>query len=163
MLDAQVDGRSLRVEVQEQQDGRYRVSLDGRALLVDAQAAGRGFVSLLIDGQSHAAGLERRGDGYLVVIGQDSFTVELSEAVAGTSAAPREKSGPARLKAPMPGKIVRVLARPGDALEAGQGLVVMEAMKMENELKSPRAGKLSELKVNEGQTVESGQLIAVVE
>ncbi|MBI3932606.1 MAG: acetyl-CoA carboxylase biotin carboxyl carrier protein subunit [Acidobacteria bacterium] len=63
----------------------------------------------------------------------------------------------------MPGKIVRVLVGAGDEVGAGQGLVVMEAMKMENELRAPRAGRVRELPVREGQTVETGALLALVE
>jgi biotin carboxyl carrier protein len=70
--------------------------------------------------------------------------------------------GPQRVDAPMPGKIVRVLVKEGDAVEEGQGLVVVEAMKMENELKSPKAGVVRELHAQEGQPVEAGAKLAVV-
>ena len=71
--------------------------------------------------------------------------------------------GRASLKAPMPGKVVRVLVAAGDSVAAGQGLVVVEAMKMQNELKSTRAGVVLEVHAQEGQTVEAGSLLAVVE
>ncbi len=161
--EARVDGRSVKVELRQQDDGRFAVALDGQALAVDAREAGRGFVSLLVEGRSHTAAVARQADGWSVVIGRDAFVVELLEASRSGAAAPRAATGPARLKAPMPGKIVRVLAGVGALVEAGQGLVVMEAMKMENELRAPRPGTLRELGVHEGQTVETGHLIAVVE
>ena len=161
--EARVDGRSVPVEVREEVDGRFAVTVDGQRLSVDAREAGRGFLSLLVDGQSHTAAALRQGDGWAVVIGRDAFAVDLLEASRHVGSAPRAATGPARLKAPMPGKIVRLLAAVGAPVEAGQGLVVMEAMKMENELRAPRAGQLRELGVQEGQTVETGHLIAVVE
>lgn len=161
--EARLDGRSVQVEVREEPDGRFAVTLDGQRLAVDAREAGRGFLSLLVEGQSHTAAALRQGDGWAVVIGRDAFVVELLEASRHAGSAPRAAAGPARLKAPMPGKIVRLLAAVGAPVEAGQGLVVMEAMKMENELRAPRAGQLRELGVHEGQTVETGHLIAVVE
>ncbi len=161
--EARVDGRTVKVELRQEADGCFAVTLDGQALSVDACEAGRGFLSLLIGGQSHTAAVARQGEGWAVVIGRDAFAVELQEASRYTGAAVRVATGPARLKAPMPGKIVRLLASVGTVVEAGQGLVVMEAMKMENELRAPRAGTLRELGVREGQTVETGHQIAVVE
>ncbi len=71
--------------------------------------------------------------------------------------------GPQRLLAPMPGKVVKVLVRPGDAVEAGQGLIVVEAMKMENELRAAKAGRVASVAVTEGQSVDAGAVLAVVE
>ena len=71
--------------------------------------------------------------------------------------------GERRVSAPMPGRIVRVLVRAGDAVAAGQPLVVVEAMKMENELKSPKAGRVKEVSVAEGTSIEAGRLLVVVE
>jgi biotin carboxyl carrier protein len=97
------------------------------------------------------------------VVGSHEFAVELETARADSAAARRAPAGAARLLAPMPGRIVRVLAEAGQQVEAGQGLVVMEAMKMENELRAPRAGRVAEVHALEGQTVETGALLAVVE
>jgi biotin carboxyl carrier protein len=72
-------------------------------------------------------------------------------------------SGPQRLVAPMPGKIVKVLVKPGDAVQPRQGLVVVEAMKMENELRAARAGTVRDIFVREGQSVDAGTPLAVVE
>ncbi len=164
IFDAQLEGRSLRVEVQER-DGLYHVHVDGRALIVDYQDVGHGFASLLIDGRSHEVGLERQAGGlWSVHAGGALHTLELHGAARGVAAgAAKPQSGPAKLSAPMPGKIVRVLVAAGCDVEAGQGLIVMEAMKMENELRAPRAGRLSEVRVREGQAVETGTLLAIIE
>jgi len=163
LFDATVDGRTLRVEVRGR-DGRYVVTLDGRALEVDHQETGPHFASLIIGGRSYEAGLEKRPDGYNVVLAEDVLYVEICGASQGAAAAPRKAAtGPARVVAPMPGRLVRVLVQPGQQVEAGDGLVVIEAMKMENELRSPRAGRVAELSVREGQAVETGALLVVVE
>jgi biotin carboxyl carrier protein len=163
LFDATVDGRTIRVEVRAREGG-YVVTLDGRALEVDHQETGAHFVSLLIGGRSYEAGLEKLEGGYNVVLSEDVLFVELRGASQGASAAARKaEAGPARILAPMPGRLVRVLVQPGQEVQAGDGLVVMEAMKMENELRSPRAGRVAELAVREGQAVETAALLVVVE
>jgi biotin carboxyl carrier protein len=161
ILDATVDGRTIRVEVQGG-DGRYRLTLDGKPLEVDLAGGPRGLASLLVGGESHEVGIEKRDGSYTLVFPGESFTVDLAAAASGTTAPARHPPGPARVVAPMPGRVVRVLAEPGADVVAGQGLFVIEAMKMENELKSPRAGRLQEVAVREGQAVEAGALLAVV-
>jgi biotin carboxyl carrier protein len=161
-FEATADGRTFRVEVRAAQ-GRYQVSLDGRLLDVDFQETPGGFVSLLIAGRSYEAGLVRRPGGYTVVLPDDAIDVELAAAAAGAAPARKAAGGRVELRAPMPGRIVKVMAAPGEDVTAGQGLVVMEAMKMENELRSPRPGRVKEIHVRERQTVETGALLAVVE
>ncbi len=163
-FDAIVEGRTVAVEVRGR-DGRYAVTVDGRPLSVDLQdfhhdAAG---VLVFVEGRSYDVGVERRGTGYRVLLRDDVVEVELAAAAAGTGELRRATGGPARIAAPMPGKIVRVFVAIGQDVTAGQGLVVMEAMKMENELKAPRNGRVKELAVREGQAVETGAPIAVVE
>jgi biotin carboxyl carrier protein len=162
IFDATVDGRSLRVEVRGK-DGRYVVLLDGAPLEVDLQETGSHFVSLLIGGKSYEAGLEKRPGGYTVVLTDDVVSVDLAEGTKGAALPARRAGGPARVTAPMPGKLVRVLVTPGQDVAAGEGLVVVEAMKMENELRAPRAGRVAEVHALEGRAVETGTLLAVVE
>lgn len=161
IFDASVLGRTLRVEVRGR-DGRYQVSLDGVLHEVWASDTAHGFRVFRIGTQSHELGLAREGDGYLVSFPGDSIEVALAESARGGAPAPRRDHGPARLTAPMPGRIVRVLSQQGADVAAGQALVVIEAMKMENELRAPRGGRLLELLVREGQAVEAGALLAVV-
>ena len=163
IFDATVAGRTLRVEVRGG-EGRYQARLDGRPIEVDLHQTGRDFVSLLIDGRSYELGLEKTASGYKVVFPEDNLQVELQEATRGGAVnARRAVSGPARVTAPMPGKVVRVLVAPGEQADAGHGLLVMEAMKMENEIRAPRAGRIREVLVREGQAVEQGALLIVLE
>jgi biotin carboxyl carrier protein len=161
-LDATVDGRTVRVEVRHEDDG-YAVTLDGTRLGVDLAEAGEHFVSLLVGGFSYEVGLEKRSDGYRVHLADDTVTVSLAEGARDGARPVRRARGPARLTAPMPGRVVRVLAEEGREVGPGEGLVVIEAMKMENELKAPRKGRVHEVAVREGQAVEAGALLVVVD
>jgi biotin carboxyl carrier protein len=160
-LDATVDGRTIRVEVRRKGEG-YAVTLDGAALEVDLVETDDHFANLIVDGSSHEVGLEKRPDGYRVHLRDDTVTVALAEASRDGASRLRRPHGPERLTAPMPGRVVRVLAEEGREVETGQGLVVIEAMKMENELKAPRKGRVREIAVREGQAVETGALLVVV-
>lgn len=163
IFDATVEGRSYRLEVKARND-RYVVAIDGHPLEVDWQAAGGDFSSLLIDHHSYEVGVSRQRGGYAVVLDDAQLLVELSEGARGAGPLTKQgPSGPSKITAPMPGKIVRVLAELGQQVAAGQGLVVMEAMKMENELRAPRAGRVKDLGVREGQAVETGALLVVLE
>jgi acetyl/propionyl-CoA carboxylase alpha subunit len=124
---AAVDGRACRVTVTGSQGGHAPSTRPRR------MAPSGAPISAAVDGRSYTVGLEPRSGGYRVNVGSDAFVVDLAEATrAAAPAAVRVPQGPARLTAPMPGRIVRVLVEPGQAVESGQGLVVMEAMKMEN-------------------------------
>jgi biotin carboxyl carrier protein len=161
-FDATVDGRSYRVEVKARND-RYEVAVDGHPLEVDWQDAGGDFASLIIDGHSYQVGVSRQSGGYAVVLDEAQLLVEISQGTRGAgSPAKHGPRGPSKITAPMPGKIVRVLVEPGQQVAAGQGLIVMEAMKMENELRAPRAGRVEDLRAREGQAVETGALLVTL-
>lgn len=162
-FEATVDGRAVSVEVRERQ-GRYTVVLDGRVHEVDWHELGPQVAHLLVGGHSHDVALARRPGGFEVGVGGRNVAVEVAEAAAGGGAGPRRTaSGRARVTAPMPGRIVRVLVEPEATVAAGDPLVVMEAMKMENELAAPRAGRVKEVAVTERQAVETGALLVVLE
>jgi biotin carboxyl carrier protein len=163
ILDATVAGRTLRVEVRIV-SGRLEVSLAGRPIDVDYLPSGAHFASLLVDGRSFEVGLLASDGGYTVFFPDDTLEVQLQEAArAGAAPARKAALGPARLVAPMPGKVVKVLLAAGGDAALGQGLVVIEAMKMENELRAPRAGRVREIHVSEGQAVETGALLVVID
>ena len=144
--------------------GRYQARVDDRPIEIDLHQTGRDFVSLLIAGRSYELGLEKTETGYRVVFPEDTLEVELQDATRGSGrVAKKAPSGPARVMAPMPGKIVRVVVAPGAKVAAGESLLVMEAMKMENEIRAPRAGRIREVVVREGQAVEQGALLIVLE
>jgi biotin carboxyl carrier protein len=163
LLEATVDGRRVSVEVRAIAEG-YAVLLDGRSFSVDARPAGGDTMSLIMDGRSHLATLARRPGGYTVHLRGDTFEVDLAEAERTEGpVARRAPSGPLRVTAPMPGRLVRVLVEKGQEVQAGQGLVVMEAMKMENELRAARAGRVAEVHARERQAVETGALLVVLD
>jgi biotin carboxyl carrier protein len=114
-----------------------------------------------------AAGSQGREVRLLVTTAGHLLPAEVSDAAvegaAARAAQGRVSTGPISLRAPMPGRVVKVLARAGDQLKAGQGVLVVEAMKMENEIKVPRDGRLRDMRVVEGATVDAGEELAVLE
>lgn len=145
---------------------RFKLTVNGVTYQVDALALEHGTMSMLVDGQSYSAEFEESGDEVGVLLrGQVSrFDVADERRLrlrAGTAAFSVE--GKQLVTAPMPGKVVKVLVKVGDEVKEGQGLVVVEAMKMENELKSPKAGKVTELFAKEGTTVENNAKLVIVE
>jgi biotin carboxyl carrier protein len=161
IFEAKAGDETFRLEVRAQ-NGTYTVDVDGRRVCVDVSETGP-FLTLSIDGRIHEVGIFRRGSSFDVVLPEELIEVDLSDVTR--AAAPggiRSASGPARLIAPMPGKVARVLVTQGQTVAAGAGLLVIEAMKMENELRAPRSGTVIELLAREGQAVESGALLAVV-
>ena len=135
-------------------------------LEVDAVPLQGAAVSLIVGTRSYRCDIEPRKDGQLHVrVNQSVVPLEmLDERKLRLRRASGKFTleGPQRIDAPMPGKVVRVLVKVGDEVQEGQGLLVVEAMKMENELKSPKAGKVTELHAVEGAAVESGAKLAVV-
>lgn len=166
LFDATVAGKTTRVEVREIQ-GRYRVTVGDKTVELDALKTGPTDLSVLIDGMSHDVSVERNvgatgSESVGIIIRGDRFDVELKDAVKGAALGKVATSGPLKLNAPMPGKIVKLLVAVGDTVEAGKGVIVMEAMKMENELKASRAGTVQEIRVKEGQAVEMGAPLLVI-
>jgi len=137
-----------------------------RVFEVDAVHLAGEAMSLLVDGRSVRCEVEPGKDGKVaVLVGDEVHELEiLDERRLRLRRASGKFSleGPQRVDSPMHGKVVRVLARQGDRVLEGQSLVVVEAMKMENELKSPKAGVVAELHAQEGQAVEAGAKLAVV-
>jgi biotin carboxyl carrier protein len=160
-FDAATGGETARIEVRET-TGRYRVTVGERTLELDVVKTSDHDFSVLIDGVSHDVTVEKTSGGFAVLVRGDRFDVDLKDAVKGLALGPAAHAGPLKLTAPMPGKIVKVLVAAGEAVEAGHGVLVMEAMKMENELKAGRAGTVQEIRVKEGQAVEMGALLLVI-
>jgi biotin carboxyl carrier protein len=160
----QIDGRETTLDVRE--DGAQREFRLGtgelrRAHVLEIEP---GLYSILLDGRSYEARVENGQDGVAVIIRGRRMRVELEDPRrASRKSAGRRTDGPLQVTAPMPGKIVRLLVAPGDEVTAGQGLVVMEAMKMQNELKAARPGRVVSIPVHEGDTVSAGDILAVIE
>jgi acetyl/propionyl-CoA carboxylase alpha subunit len=162
---ALLDGEERQVEVTQRGDG-YRVVIGDETLEVDAVHLQGHAVSLIVGTRSARCDIEPGRDGRIaVLVGDTAHTLELLDErrLRLRRASGRfSLEGPQRIDAPMPGKVVRVMVKVGDKVEEGQGLLVVEAMKMENELKSPKAGTVTELVAVEGAAVESGAKLAVV-
>jgi len=154
------------VDIEDQGSGRYLLTINGARHLVDAVPLDHGAVSLLIDGRSYDVELDEVGDEVQVLVDGQVVAVDVADERAlrlRAGAASFTVTGKVTLTAPMPGKVVRVLVAPGAAVTEGQGLVVVEAMKMENELKSPKAGKVIEVFAKEGSAVEANAKLLTVE
>jgi biotin carboxyl carrier protein len=141
-------------------------SVDGRVMTVDARMLEPGVMSLLIT-YPNAQGRQYRcvldGDGVVIGGRRHGFEVVDPRSLQGRRGAGAGTDGPRPVKAPMPGRVVRLLVEVGAEVLEGQGVVVIEAMKMQNELKSPKAGRVVRLGVEVGDTVGSGDVLVVVE
>jgi len=143
----------------------WEMTLDGRILSVDVTAiAGRW--SLLIGSRSYEVAVERRSNGERIVY-VNGVAVPISimdprERLVRRRGTVSAETGPRSIVSPMPGRIVKVLVREGEVVAAQQGLVVVEAMKMENELRAPRAGQVSAVKVVEGMSVEAKTVLVTL-
>lgn len=148
-------------------DANQTVEINGEPHRVDFRnIEGSGFYSALIDNRSWQALVERDGDEYrisidgelYVVTVQDERTRKIQKALNKASTA----SGEFILKAPMPGLVRQIPIQVGQTIPQGQGLIILEAMKMENELRSPRAGVVQEIRVKPGDAVELGQTLVII-
>lgn len=143
---------------------RMRVTIDGRTIEADAVEVAECTYSVVIGGRSFEVRVEPRAGGLHVHAGPREYSIVIADPRAwrGRHGGGLEAEGRQEIVAPMPGKIVRVLVEQGAAVEAGQGLLVVEAMKMQNEIRSPKKGTLERLLVKEGQAVNSGEALGVV-
>jgi biotin carboxyl carrier protein len=123
-----------------------------------------GVYSVLMDGRSYEAYVEETTGGLEVSINGFRFEIEARDPRRWSrKSTGRGGHGVQSIASPMPGKVVRVLVATGDQVEAGQGMVVVEAMKMQNEIKASRAGKVLLVAVQEGATVTAGEVLATIE
>jgi biotin carboxyl carrier protein len=146
----------------DRQDGAYVVEVDGERHEVDARKLEADFYSIVVDGRSYEVSVEPEGDGYHVRHGAAGQLVTFFD----PSRQGRERqheAGPEKVISAMPGKVVRILVSEGDEVEAGQGVAVVEAMKMENEITAGKAGRVRSIDAQPGQSVEGGGLLLVIE
>jgi biotin carboxyl carrier protein len=156
--------RSIELAPQRDDPSPMTALIDGRNIAADIVKISSGVYSILLGGRSLEPTVEENAEGHLVRVAGHEFQIKIvdprswrSRAGGGT-----ELAGKQQVVAPMPGKIISVLVVAGQKVEANQGLLVIEAMKMQNEIRSPKSGAVERLLVKEGQTVSSGEILAVV-
>ncbi|HEY6046642.1 MAG TPA: biotin/lipoyl-containing protein [Pyrinomonadaceae bacterium] len=144
---AEIDGRSYQLEVQELAAGRYTLMAEGLVF------------------ECRVEGTPESGNTVEVFAGHRQFPIAIIDPkrLRSGATASAQADGAARIIAPMPGKVVRVLVEAGAQVASGDGVVVVEAMKMQNEMKAPKAGTVSSLKVEQGATVNAGDVLAIIE
>jgi len=142
-------------------DGRYQVNLDNREYLVDSSLISDNCLSLLVNGKAYTVYFaEAEGKRYLSIGGEQFCIQEAKSERVTASESDMGAVGEAPVAAsPMPGKVVKILVKEGDEVEKGQGLVIVEAMKMENEIKSPVKGKVEKVNFKPGDLVDAAQPI----
>src|ERR1700704_2954182 len=156
-----VSGKSHRLELEKAASG-WECRLDGQRVNVDAVITRRDVSSLLVDGHAYEIKREQSATDLHMWVGTTCLAVELRDPRSPNKDAGDEK-GPRTILAPMPGRVVRLLVAENSEVEAGQGIVVIEAMKMQNEIKSPKKGTVKKISATPGAAVNPGDVLAIVE
>jgi biotin carboxyl carrier protein len=161
--DITIEGKSHRLDLQRN-GGAWTCRLDGREVEVDAVLARPDVLSLRIGNKAYEVKCERVAGEMHLWVGSARLAAEVRDprSLHGRVRVVDDR-GPKKLTAPMPGKIVRVLVSQGADVEAGAGVLVVEAMKMQNEIKSPKKGIIQKVLVSEGAAVNAGDVLAIVE
>jgi biotin carboxyl carrier protein len=159
-----VAGKVHKVEL-TRTESNWLCKLDGRELPLDVVSTRNGVLSLLLEGRSYEIKQEQTAGETNIVVGNHRFNANVRDprSLRSRRASETGAQGVRKITAPMPGKVVRILVSVGEPLEAGQPVLVIEAMKMQNELKSPKKGVLKKVNVIPGAAVEAGQALAEVE
>ncbi|HSD87770.1 MAG TPA: biotin/lipoyl-containing protein [Kofleriaceae bacterium] len=157
------DGRDRTVSVEGPlPDGRFRVTIDGQSHEVDGRAVRPGTWSIMLGGKSYVVDLDKRRAGIAASVGASEAMLQVEDALHRRLAAAAQPRGAARgetLRAPIAGKVVKVLVAVGDEVAPGTPVIVLEAMKMENELVAERGGKVTTVNKQAGQAVDTGDLL----
>ncbi len=160
----EVEGREFVVEIEER-DGRTAFRLNGQPIEADVTEIEPGVYSILRSGHSFEIKIEEDGGQTRAhVVGSPyPFTVRVQDPRRRKAAGALAAEGRQNVASPMPGKVVRILVAEGQAVKAGQGLIVVEAMKMQNEIKSPKDGAVVKISARAGSTVNAGETLIIVE
>jgi biotin carboxyl carrier protein len=156
-----IAGKQQQVDLESTASG-WKCRIDGREVEIEVAEVQSGHLSILYDGKSYDV---RRGADAEVFVGSNRYQVGVADARSWRSKRQMAgaEAGPQKLTASMPGKIVRVLATDNGKVSAGQGVIVIEAMKMQNEIRSPREGTVKKILVREGSNVNAGETLAIIE
>jgi biotin carboxyl carrier protein len=159
-----IEGKTHKVEV-ARADGQWHCRLDGEEMVVDAVLSRRDVLSILLGTDSYEVKRERTPTDLHLWIKGARYSAEVRDprSLRSRKAGAAGAAGPQKLTAPMPGKIVRVHVKAGDEVDVGQGIVVVEAMKMQNEMKAAKKGIVKQVMVSEGASVTAGEVLAIIE
>lgn len=162
--DILIDGNLHRLKL-ERRENTWLCTLDGREIVADAVLSRPNVISLIIEGKAWEVKREQTATDLHLWVRGARYEAEVRDprSLRSRRAESSAAAGPKKIVAPMPGKVVRVLVQENEEVEAGQGLLVVEAMKMQNELKSPRKGTVRRLVAGIGTAVNAGDVLAVVE
>ena len=162
--DVTIDGKKYRLELERAASG-WTCRLDGKEVKIDAVLARRDVVSIIVSGRAYEIKREQSATGMHLWVGSRRYAADIRDprSFRGRRDGAGGGEGPRKLLAPMPGRIVRVMVSEKAEVEAGQGVLVVEAMKMQNEIKSPKKGVVARLAVTPGATVNAGDVLAIVE
>lgn len=161
-----ITGKTRHVVDLEKQSSTYKVSLDGQPVDADVILAAPNAVSVILNGTAFEIHIAPSLDGtYKLQTGPHEFQADVRDPRSwrGKKHGALEAEGRQQIVAPMPGKVIRLLVNVDDEVEVGQGLMVVEAMKMQNEIRSPKKGKVERLQAKEGQAVNAGDVLAWVD
>jgi biotin carboxyl carrier protein len=163
-FEAELDGQTIAIEVTGQ-DGRYRIAVGDEVSEIDARQAAEGIWSLLVGPASHVVDVSERDGVSVVEVDGESYRIRIEEETRYIIRTRGGKAGAGGqvLRAPMPGKVVLVEVEVGQVVQPGDGLVVLEAMKMENEFRAAVAGTVKEVRAQPGQAVNAGDPLVVIE
>ncbi len=156
-----LDGREFSLNLTQTKTNDIRVSLGNKTYGVSVEFIGKEEILLNIDGKIHNVMVEANTTSYTVYVNGQCFQIEKKSAlqILGPKAG---KQRMANVQTSMPGRIVKVLMNEGDEVEEGQAVMILEAMKMQNEIKSPRSGRLGKIGPQAGDSVETGALLFTI-
>jgi biotin carboxyl carrier protein len=163
-FEAELGGETVPIEVTGK-DGRYQVLVGDEVVQVDARQPTEGIWSLLIGGASHVVDVTEQDGVCVIEVDGESYDIRVEEEtryIIRTRGGMTTAGGQV-LKAPMPGKVVHIEVELGQTVKPGDGLIVLEAMKMENEFRAAVGGRVKDIRVELGQAVNPGDTLVVIE
>ena len=159
-----IEGQRVEIELNRKENGVIEAEIGGRSYRLEAKAVEPGVYWFMWNNRSIEIRVTKILDSYVASLAGNQIPVDiLDDRTALRRAAQHGHDGAVQIRAPMPGKVIKVLVAEGAEVEANQGIVVLEAMKMQNEIKSPKKGIVRKLGVKDGAPVNSGDLLATVE
>ncbi len=164
---ARLNNKTFKIGIEEKGGNIYSITLEGKRFEADFLQVGvPPLYSLIIDGISYEVSIDEKDDIYDVAMGEDSFSINVIDEKREKLKALKRSQTPDGIQiisTVMPGKVIKIFPKEGDKIRRDDPVVVVAAMKMENELRSPKDGVVISIKVKEGQTVEGGAVLAVIE